>query len=347
MTELTAGEQETLEAVFQGLAIAVSRYGELDADALSKTSETKIEKYIYQALAANDDLDRVTHSWYLAGAKADTPNNRYGKVTLRETFNSTFATIEDSEGFVDNRPTKDFDDPRVSQYADFFIKEFNLEDAWFTNSKTFLLDFYEREAPEEFRDLYLSCQKLRMKLDRARGEIKGRMSDSPGDTKLSDFGTNSTVSGPDFYEEVANLVSEIHVEMAKHKDLREVLPEYRAFTDILEDAFLALSQTSVDRLDDSQLQVFGKLRRFHYYEAWKLPSLVISIQTATGPRADDLKLRRVRELESHRQSYLDDLDSLQNAAAEAALVPTNADYPSVAEENELINEFVRQYSLDL
>ncbi|MCT9095352.1 hypothetical protein [Haloarchaeobius sp. HME9146] len=345
MTELTANERETLNNVIEGLALAISRSGELESDAVTKTSKTKLEKFIFQALADTDELDSITYSWYIAGAKTDTPNSELSIGALENAFNRVTgqtASPDVQKEFVDSR--SDYNPiPEVERFAEYFLREFDLEDSWFTRGEMYLLDFYKERAPEDLRDLYVAVQELRNTLNYAIREIRRVKTDSPNEMTLSQFQVSSEVKGPDLYEEVADLVSEIHLQMAMDEQLKPLLSDFKAFSDILEDAFLALSQMNVERLSDSQLQMFQSLRRFYFYEAWKLPSYAISMRTASGPRAEDLKVRHAQEIEQHREEYKDKLEALRQDAASSALVPTATDYPCLSEDTPHIESLVERY----
>lgn len=339
--ELTTGERERLRAVLEGLALAIDRSDEIDDASVEKTGEVKVQKLLYEALAAHDELDDVTHSWYIAGAKADVPSGEFGVDHLVDAYGQLARPTGDESAFVERREQRQPSDD-AQKYASYFEGEFGLDDVWFTSTVSYLLDFYREEAPAEYRDVYVAVQELRIELRKTVGKLVDFVGDD-SQANLDEFGQETPVLGPDRYDRIADVVSEVHLELADHEQLQHTLPVYRAFTDVLEDAYLALSKLEVGRLDGTQIQAFKALGNFHYYEAWKLPSLVISMETATGPRADDLQVRRARELESHREGLRDGIRDIRRTCSDAGLVPAVADYSVSDADDELLDGLIELY----
>lgn len=163
------------------------------------------------------------------------------------------------------------------------------------------------------------------------------------ETTLADFGQVVIPTGPDQYDELTALVSRIHIELASDEALSAVLSEFRAFTDLLEDVFLAVSEMSVDRIGADQSSAFKSLKRFQFYEAWRLPALVISRTTADGPDSDRLRQKRDRTLERERRAFPDRLAEQREACAAAALSPTAADYDTTLDDDTATDEFLQRY----
>lgn len=346
MSDPTPEEEAILESVLEGLALSIQRSSELTADSTGKLSDTKLEKLVYKALKGRNTDDQVTLSWYLAGAKTDVSASQISSSRFKEIYEEMTGTKHDSKEFKqktrDYTPSTDAED-----YADFFSYNYDLEEAWYTRGEFFLLDFYKEDAPEEYRNLYIEIQKLRNQLNFTIWSLKDIVEKSKKTQKLSSFGQHTPVTGPDTYKEVTDLVSGIHLELSSHEQLRDVFSQFRAFTDIVEDAYLALSKIEVERIDSTQVQAFKKLRRFYFYEAWRLPALLISMETSQGPRANNLKVRHARELEDLNQQYQDKIRRLQRQCSEAALTPTVADYRATHDQDsnqltELISIYVNK-----
>lgn len=341
MPDLTEGEKERLEEVLDGLALAIDRSDEIDDSSVEKTGEVKIQKFLYKALQAHDELDEVTHSWYIAGAKADVPRGEFGVDHLLDVYDQLARPDGNESEFVERRdhyePSED-----VQKYATYFAEEFGLDDVWFTSTVGYLLDFYRDDAPAEYRDLYVAVQELRIELQKTIGKLVDFVGDD-SQANLDEFGQETPVLGPDRYDRIADIVSEVHLELGADEQLKRTLPVYRDFTDVLEDAYLALSKLEVRRLDGTQIQAFKTLSDFHYYEAWKLPSLVISMQTASGPRKDDLQVRRARELEAHKEGVREGIRDVRKTCSDAGLVPAVADYSVSDADDELLDSLVELY----
>ncbi len=344
MQEPTAEERAKLESIFEGLALAVSRSGELGDDSVNKIGDVKLEKFVYKALNAQDELDEVTHSWYLAGAKTDVPNDSFTTDDLKTAFDRVTGPSGSTDEFIDHQSNYT-PSPAAEAYAEYFTSDFDLEGAWFTYGEYYLLDFYKEETPAEYRELYIASQKLRNLLNTLVNDVREITSNDQTGT-LADFGQTQSVTGPSHYDEIAEQVSKIHLELAKDEQLKDVLPEFRMYTDLLEDACLALEKMEVERIGDPQLRAFKDLRSFHFYKAWKLPSLIISTKTAEGPRSDELRVRHIRELEQCRESFPEKFEEVSSKCKDATLTPTVEDYSNLVSEDELLDELIERYVRD-
>lgn len=342
MTESTAAERELVRDALAGLALAVRRSDELDAAALEKTSETKVEKFLYEALHDDGALGEVTHSWYLAGAKTEATAERSSTDRLQTAYQRVTGEQGQSSAFVDERERPEASE-RVASFAEFYTNRYDLAEQWYTPGEEFLLDFYQRRAPKQYRELYVSVQRLRNLLSETDRELYRLASNSGQDTTLADFGQTATLTGPDHYDEVTDLVSRIHLELASDEALSEVLSEFRAFTDLLEDVFLALRETAIERIGPEQQSAFKSLKRFQFYEAWRLPALVISRETAAGPGQRSLRRERAQTLERKRREFQSLLAEQREACAGAALSPPASDYESTLGGDAETDEFLRRY----
>lgn len=341
MPELTEREKEILSDALEGVALALLRSGEVTEDSLSKFTETKVEKFIYYGLKDQGELPQVTHSWYLAGAKTDDADDIIGVDQLEAAYDRLSGPTNESP-LADTRPRANISE-HVRSYADFYEDELNIEELRYKRGGELLLDFYEEEAIGEYRDLYIACQRLRNELHTLKGRLwKVIDSRSQGHT-LAEFGQNTKITGPNRYTEVADLVSEIHIEMSQDEDLRIALPEFREFTDLLEDACLALGKMEVERIDESHLRMINRFNEFFYHTAWKLPALTISANTAEGPRREDLRDRHLQKLAQKKSEFEDNLETLKSATAEATLIPTERDYPSTDTPDDHVDKFMHTY----
>lgn len=341
MSEPTPSEEKKLRAILKGLALAIQKSDEIDSSSVRKTSDLKIQKFGHKALEAHDELDEITHSWYIAGAKVDVPKEVFGKDELVTAYDQIWVPDRENAEFVEG--VEEYEPPEeVKKYTEYFTNQFDLASVWFTKSDYFLRDFYQDTAPNEYKNLYVAVQDLRIQLKNTIGELGAIVGDG-SQADLADFGQSSPVMGPDRYDEIAKIVSEIHLELGNDEQLRQTLPLYRAFTDILEDAYLALSKLNVGRLDETQVQAFKALSNFHYYDAWKLPSIVISMETARGPRARNLQVRKASELQTHMEKLDDGLEDIRRTCSSAGLTPAVADYPATDTDDELLDNLIELY----
>lgn len=341
MTDATATEREIVRDALDGLALAVARSDDLGAASLEKTSDTKLEKFLYEALLETGTLGDVTHSWYLAGPKTEATGTSPNTDRLVNAYERVAPGPRGSSSFTDERDVYE-PNSRVRRFAEFFRDRYELSDKWFTPGGEFLSEFYRRRAPNRYRDLYVAVQRLRNLLSKMDRELYSLASAEAQDTTLAAFGQNTTPTGPSYYDEVTEVVSRIHLELAGDDALSDVLPAFRSFTDLLEDVFLAVSEMDVDRIGTDQSTAFKSLKRFQFYEAWRLPALVISRETASGPASDELRRERNRTLERERQTFSDRLADQRDACVAAALSPTETDYETSLGDETLTDEYVRR-----
>jgi hypothetical protein len=339
-------ETEKLLDISEALAIAVLRSDELDDESANLLSEIKLEKFLYFALKEQDELDEITNSWYLAGAKTETD---FGGTDAFKSFYDDISSPEESTevyGFTDYRYQPEID-ADIERYVEFFEQDFDLEEAWFTQGEAYLLEFYEEEAPIEYRDLYVSVQEFRNYLNQIKRSLENIISiQATQNGSLSEYGQENIITGPNNYSDISHSVSKIHLELGKHENLSETVLYMKRFTDLVEDATLALSKMQVERIDDSVIQTFKQMRQRFYYDIWRLPAILISIETARGPRREELAIERAQELEAAKGRVDDVLEKLEQQCAEASLVPTKVDYPASSEDDETIDELMKLYTDD-
>jgi len=338
-------ETEKLKQISEALAVAVLRSDEIDDESARMLSELKLEKLIYYALKSEDELDQVTNSWYIAGAKTETDfggTNTFD--TIYEEVISPATASESSSEFRDPRRTHAIE-TQTERYVEFFTRDFDLEDVWFKQGEVFLLEFYKEEAPPEYRALYVAVQELRNYLNQIKRALENIVSvQATQSSSLAEYGQKNIITGPNRYDDITNTVSKIHLELGKHEKLKQTLPHVRRFTDLVEDASLALSKMQVERVDDSVIQTFQQMRQKFYYNIWRLPSILISINTARGPRSDELQSQRTKEFEDAKDQLESVLESLENQCSDASLIPTKADYPSYSKDDETIDDLLGMYA---
>lgn len=348
VTEPTIGESEKVEHILQGLAIAVKKSRRLEDDSVQKISDTKLEKHVYYALKHYEEFDEVTNSWYLAGAKTEVQN--VGVETLRNAFHNVSSinqpSIEEVVNEQEDLSVPKEIDAEAEKYAEFFTQEYDLEGAWFTFGEKFLLEFYEKEAPEPYHELYVQTQHLRNYLNQLIRALKNVVSLEAQSPSLAKYGQNAVITGPDLYSDIAEVVSKTHIELTEIENLHHTFEYYKEFTDILEDAVLALSKMQVERIDDTQIQALSQLRRKHYYQFWRLAAIQISIDTARGPRQEDLRELRRSQYEERLNGIDVEIEKLRQQCEGASLIPTIADYSSVSETDQTVGELLSMYLND-
>lgn len=335
MVDIASDEHELVRDALVGVALAVADSDHLDDEAFSFVGSTKLEKFVCEGLYEQGELSNVTHSWYLAGVKTEADAN---PETLRSVAPQLTAGSNRGQDFVD-RGDDDAPSERARQFAEFYRTNYPLEEYWRTSSEEFLLEFYERAefVPEAFRSLYVSVQRLRNVLSEVEDAADTR------ETTLADFG-NGSVGFRDRYKEVGQLVSAVHIELSEHEQLRETIASYRAFTDVLEDVYLELRETEMSSIGTEEVDLLRWLHDKHYNQAWKLPALVISVETSAGPHGDSLRVERARRLESHQQQLERTIEEAIERCEAVGLLPSTGSYPQRDPQfRSSLEEFISSY----
>ncbi|EMA06927.1 hypothetical protein [Haloferax denitrificans] len=324
-------EVSVVDDILTGLALAVQRHDDISADPRYVT-KTKLEKLVYMAA---DEFDcPYTYSWYLAGVKARSSSS------FKPSYQTTAQTVtpDVNESFADDSipysPTE-----REEEYAEFFDEYVH----WLVKSKyEFLEDFYSSEAPDEYQELYLSVHSVRTLLDETVNELDS--SDSTLQTGLSSF-EEEQPSVNVRYEDIGRKISRIHLELSADSDLRKAMPQYKRYTDLLERALFGLSNMNAADVGDEQIRCISKLDEFHYHNAWKLPALVISLNTARGPRCDEIIADRSQKLDNFEPRYSRGLEDLAEDCRAAGLLDGDVKYPEPdnSQSMELIAELTNRY----
>jgi hypothetical protein len=331
-------EKRILEDIQKGIAFAVAENEHIsDADA-KFLGRVKIHKLAWLAVKRFDEP--ITRSWYLAGPYLKTGNISVGSVNE---WISDAGKVSDE--FIDGRNHKQI--PKdAAKYVDFYVNEVDLHKIWYTKGGEFLKDFYETEAPDDYRDVYISSIELRNQLEIAISRVSKIIDGKSGETQLSlgNFG-GSDITAPDYYKEIGLLVSNMHLALTRNDDLSATVPRFKQFSDLLEDVFMMLAETQVSNLDNQHLAILRRLRDFHYYAAWKLPALIVSRNTATGPGADELKQDAALELRDLNDGYDREIVDLESYCAERGLLPDYTDYPDRddTEMQALVDELADRY----
>lgn len=343
---MSTAEREEIDKILEGLALAVAESDSIEHEKATNFGEVKIQKLVYMAA---DEFDiPITYSWYLAGAECKSPNvsatNYEGK------YETVSPDTIDNAQFIDSQRSYSAE-ADVRKYAGYFKREFNLaQDVLFESRTSFLGDFYEEYSPTRFAQVYKHSLSLRTLLRKTISQLQEYVESSGGGTAqagLSAFGQEQRISAPDHYAEVQKIVSEIHLSMGADEDLKETIPYFRQFTDVLEDMYLQLSKLDVRDLTEEHLSAFKDAQNTHYYDAWKVPGLVISQETALGPEADELRLERARELERHLNEYDEEIANFRERVVERGLLPDHTGFPDHdGTLDDSLNQLEREYISD-
>jgi hypothetical protein len=198
--------------------------------------------------------------------------------------------------------------------VDFYTKV--LPGVWHQQTMRFLQHFYRNHAPSQYRSLYLTSIHLRTHLLDAEDTVRAHLAgDSPG-RSLSEIRQNVELE-----------ISDLHYHLQANDQLARTLDPVMTGTTIIEDAVLMLEQAGPDELTPAHLSAVQSLQEFFYYHVWRLPCLIISRETATGPQAEHLRAQRDGRL----TRFADELDrectAMRQELSEPGLVPAAGDVP--------------------
>jgi hypothetical protein len=360
MVQLSTTEHALIDDLLECLAIAMDQREDINP---AYANKTKLQKLLFLAI---EEFDLpLTYSWYLAGAvvpsdpvspaglqsafddlpSTDQPEatasepasvwNDDGKSStddpeIQETvadFKSRLRTA-DSEMAVDPILFSDTPSEAASQsdsvaqdevgnqrdeIIDFYERK--LPDVWRQNTMQFLQNFYISYAPEQYRELYLQSTHLRTRLREVEQVVTAHLEDDQPDQGLEELA-----------KAVGLEISDLHYSIRKNESLSATLDQFVRGTDFIEDGLMMLSQVEADEVTETHREVVQEMQEFFYYSVWRLPCLVISQETATGPSAETLRAKRQEELVSFDERLRRRCRKFEQTLERADLKPSYTDY---------------------
>ncbi len=309
-----AGERALRADVHAAIERALRRTLESRDRDITRVEEEKL------AFLLIDEFDlNLTYSWYIAGTKTAVGNDT---ISTGPT-GPTGPSLTDDEQRVDfGGVSAQVDDDRVQRFTDYLAAEtlfddYELRDVWYTQRHEFLHDFYDEFAPEAYEEAYLASTEIRRQLADL-DEDRGRQA---GNASLSQFGVDEQplLSSSD-EEAFRHTVSELHFALARNEDLSETTESVTVGTDLIERTLDRL--TRVQPSTDEQWELIEELLEFFFYTVWRLPALVMSIQTAQGPNAGELQGQHGQKLNGFEDKMQRKHDNLRERLADADLLPT-------------------------
>lgn len=319
-----SGETQLRTDVHVALEAALDRV--LD-DRSRNPTELEGEKLAF-FLTHSLDLD-LTYSWYIAGANTeagDSPQPTDSSFDAEPSGPTGPSTPNSSRGQQTefgglSAQTGENDPPE--EYVEFFesatfFGEYDLRTVWYTDRFDFLEDFYEEFAPDEYRDLYLTSARIRSHLY----DLSDALSSRDENETLGDFGGGGSdaLLDPSTEREIRYLVSDLHMELAATDELAQTQSTVTNGTDLIERVLSRLTQ--MDSVSTEQRRLIQQLSDFFFYCVWKYPALAISIETATGPNALELKTRHLKEFQDFDQTVERRREQFAEACLDADLLPS-------------------------
>jgi hypothetical protein len=179
----------------------------------------------------------------------------------------------------------------------------------------FLQNFYLSHAPEEYRELYLQSTRLRTRLKEVEEVITCHLDSEPPEQDLVALS-----------KAVGLEVSDLHYSIRSSDSLSATLTDVVAGTDLIEDGIMMLSQLDPDDLTETHRNVVAEMQEFFYYWVWRLPCLIISQETVTGPSAETLRAQRQEQLASFDERLRQKCLEFERTLERADLKPAYTDY---------------------
>jgi hypothetical protein len=299
-----ADEQDLIEDIKDGIGIALDMQG---ASARSIDS-IKLNKLVY--IAVNQLNIPLTFGWY-----------KYGPAPIDLQYSQTAVTAKskaECDAAYDSRlPNTDYYSP--VEYAYFFNNELDeFADILRASTKDYLVSFYEREAPEIYRNLYVKNAQLQQVLD----EIK---TDAVWHEESERY-----------YREISRRIGELTRTLMDIEPLREVQTSFRQYVRFLKK--LLANASTHDSLTATQQRFVKRIVDYYYGGTWKYVALKISENTVhLSPGENERKLLTSIENDQQeiRANYEDDLngfakravalDILEEESANSLLTGSEAD----------------------
>lgn len=292
-------QKDLLEDIREGVEIAVYERGE-DADSVDSI---KLNKLTYFAISAFE-MDEITFGWYKYGAapRPSEPNGMWGPDIVISPQPATSIQAVDNSRI----PTvhKKYRSPR--EYAWFFERQLEDFDKILKteNTKEYLLDFYEDEAPPEYRELYIQSAHLQILIDEIRA------------------GSEWHNRSEQMYYDVSHRLNNIYGQLLQAPELRKSMGAFQGYNRFFQDV-LATADSHAE-LTDEQQQFINKCVRFFYENTWEYVASLISRDTVTGDLTVQLTEDIDRNLDRLDERYERELDQLKERAKSFNLRPENS-----------------------
>lgn len=205
---------------------------------------------------------------------------------------------------------------------------------WREQQMRFLQNFYQEMAPDEYRLLYIESTHLRTHLAELIELIEAQLN-----------GESPKKSIESLRESIELSISDFHYQLRKNDTTAETFDIVVEGTDLLEDAILGLDQLEKDKFTQNHLELLQELKSFFFYYVWRYPCLLISEETATGPKADELRQQRRNQYETFEKQVQKKQSELSEKLDDAALLPGANEYPTIedAQIRETLTDLSSEY----
>lgn len=273
-----------------------------------KLTAIEREKLCYFAIKEFDIP--VTYSWYLAGA-----NTTISDESCRER-NRVHTT--DTGQRSDTGVNKEIQKYRTYLASEELMKDYSLEDIWWTDKYDFLYDFYKHCAPDDYIDLYIASTQIREHLETLDTTVD-QETENQSLSAWTGNGEGPSLLSHNEEEKFRLLVSDLHLELAQDETLSEITEAVIQGTDVLEQVFAQL--TTLDTVDRDQRVVLDDLATYFYYDVWRYPAFYISATNAFGPNKHYLIEEHATRFKNFHKEIVTKATEMQSRCENAGLYP--------------------------
>jgi len=316
---LTIGEEEDLlKDIEEGIRIAMDREG-YSSDSIDPIKVNKLAHFAIQ------DLDvPVTYGWY-----------KYGPAPV---FDTDSADIEPTaktniQAAGESRlpdPSSKFYSP--DEYAYYFTRDCGYFDRILeTETKQYLIEFYEDHAPNPYGDLYEQNAQVQLLIDDLIA------------------GNGWHAEAEHYYKSLSKELTDLYRELLKIDSLNEVTDSFRDYSKTLKRVIAEASTT--EELTPVQKRYISKVAGFYYSHVWKYAALIISKNTVhLSPGKNDGKLLNKidSDLQNLRGKIGEEIRRLEAQGKSRGLYkdtqPNNSDEDSPGQNNTLTERTVEPWT---
>ncbi len=260
--------------------------------------KTKLHKIIYDVA---DELDlEITRSWYLRGKYvwgAQDPISQFFNPSANLNFSeNVFEMFGLVKSTVENAVAK-------------ALRKFNV---LITQLNDYLTELYRHDAPEEYRELYMTHISLKERFEELLEEMSDHLNKS---SILHYLGTPSM--SVDYF---SNIVVKYHMELSKLGDVADPVIEYTTLIDEL--LVGAEEKLNKNELTEEHIEFLRTTLDYYDNTVWKLPATYVAEKTMKGPKKHNI----IKKLRSQREELTEKIEvktyELEEKASEIDIFPS-------------------------
>lgn len=301
-------EEDILADVEDAVAIALDRVSIDDAE-IDDIKLNKLAYFLVQEYNIN-----ITYGWFKYGPA---PYDR-GDTVASTTYVAPQPEAEVSASGSSRMPNESGKYRSPEEWSYHFTEDIRDEFVKIatTETKTYLVDFYDEYAPPKYEELYKASGRLQQKLDYIK--------ENPQWVNDADR----------YYSEIKEGLYSVYDEALLVPQLEEAVGPLHNYIQVLEDVLMAAKQQ--DDLTEAQQQEVSNVVNFFYGSAWEWIALLISKDTVRGDNSARLKQGINSDLDRLRSEYSREIESLQRKAKVKNLIPEHQEELTALREEERV-----------